>query len=279
MGQSVLRDSNPTSSKNNMVRPPDDISSNANSSDLLSDLTVSSIANINGTVNKSIADTRRKLVWVAVLLCACLLFAMALMIYMVSPLEQWTKNADALLECSLLEMSGLSPDASGISRFGGFLPGQAICSQANILSSEGQCGSDCFWRPDIDSSDLVCTLPGNTVESMVSQLTSRSCDCSCEEMLREVCETDLVANDVAVMTLSFAAQNLVVAIVGFNMGFRKGNLSLWISLFSTPTRDQSEVLSEAGRESSDIAREGAGGDTFSDLAMTSAEDSQPTGLI
>jgi hypothetical protein len=52
-----------------------------------------------------------------------------------------------------------------------------------------------------------------------------------------------------------------------------------MSLFSTATRDKSEVLSEAGRESSDVAGEDAGGDTFSDLAMTSAEDSQPTGLI
>ena len=39
-------------------------------------------------------------------------------------------------------------------------------------------------------------------------------------MLREVCETDLVANDVAIMTLSFAAQSLVVVIVGVYMGFR-----------------------------------------------------------
>lgn len=278
--QSALRDSNRTSSENSVVSP-DDISINANSSDLLSDLTVSSIANINaGTTNKSIADTRRKLVWVAVLLCACLCFAMALMIYMVPPLKQWTESADALLECSLLEMSGRSPDASAISGVAGFLPGQAICSQASILSSEGQCGSDCFWRPDIDINDLVCALPGNTIESMVSQLTTRSCDCSCQEMLREVCETDLVANDVAIMTLSFAAQSLVVAIVGVYMGFRKGTLNLWMSLFSTATRDKSEVSSEAGRESSGVTGEDAGGDdTFSDLAMTSAEDSQPTGLI
>ena len=121
--QSALRDSNRTSSENSVVSP-DDISINANSSDLLSDLTVSSIANINaGTTNKSIADTRRKLVWVAVLLCACLCFAMALMIYMVPPLKQWTESADALLECSLLEMSGRSPDASAISGVAGFLPG------------------------------------------------------------------------------------------------------------------------------------------------------------
>jgi hypothetical protein len=86
--------------------------------------------------------------------------------------------------------------------------------QGDILSSEGQCGSGCFWRPDIEENGMFCAIPGQTVEEMVNKWTSRTCDCSCDDILT------VKKPSVVVMALSFVAQALVVTIVGVNMAFR-----------------------------------------------------------
>ena len=99
-----------------------------------------------------------------------------------------------------------------------------VCSQADIISSDGQCGSDCFWKPNTDDNviwpenTMVCAIPGDAAEDMVNEWTSRSCDCSCEDMLKEGVEK--ATPSVFMMALSFVARNIVVTIVGLNMGFR-----------------------------------------------------------
>ena len=65
---------------------------------------------------------------------------------------------------------------------------------------------------------MVCALPGGAVEDMVNEWTSRTCDCSCDDMLGEGVREKRPS--IVVMTLSFVAQSLVVTIVGLNTAFR-----------------------------------------------------------
>ena len=76
------------------------------------------------------------------------------------------------------------------------------------------------------------------------------CNCPCEAMV------DIERPSVAILTLAHVAQNLVVVIVGINLGFRGDALDSWADLlrkasktFSSASVPQPVVLSEVPMDS------------------------------
>jgi hypothetical protein len=67
----------------------------------------------------NIAKQREKLLRIALQTCACLLLNLAMAIYISSSLEKWAQDMDVFLECSLLELSSVTPDRTNY----GFSPG------------------------------------------------------------------------------------------------------------------------------------------------------------
>jgi hypothetical protein len=95
-----------------------------------------------------------------------------------------------------------------------------VCSMEDLITVYKPCSSGCFYhgsssRPEDLYGGLFCLLEGNGDELVNPETgTSNFCACPCSIL------APIVRPSVAITTVAYAAQTLVVSVVALNMGFR-----------------------------------------------------------
>jgi hypothetical protein len=154
---------------------------------------------------------RRRLLRIALMTSVCLLLNTIVTLSVSLKLDEWSRTADILLDCSLKE-TNLSKDWEVY----GFNAKDFVSVCSAEEETRGSC--DCQWDPSYDQTHLNCEKE----EPPVFRLP---CNCPCSSFVT------VERPSVGILTLAHVSQSLVVAIVGLNLGFRKKNLDIWEAFF------------------------------------------------
>jgi hypothetical protein len=194
-------------------------------------------ANLESTPNTKSNKSRKRLLRIAGMVSICLVLNTAATLSISVHLEDWNRTADIALTCQTEESwAKRNWENYGLRR-------EAIaeaCSVDEYMAVTKPCDGSCLWYPEITETFLVCMnsarhdRPGyNSFEDFAEAKANGdwelgieeegiiACDCPCSSLI------EIKRPSVLILTLAHVAQNLVVVIVGLNMGFRKENLKSW----------------------------------------------------
>jgi hypothetical protein len=197
-----------------------------------------SSANLEATPNTESNKSRMRLLRIAGMVSICLVLNTAATLSISVHLEDWNRTADIALTCQ----TGESWTKRNWENYG-FRRGAIVeaCSvDEYMVVTNKHCEGSCFWYPEITEMFLVCLDPAvhdrrgyNSFEDFAEAKANGDwelgvedggiivCDCPCSSLI------EIKRPSVLTLTLAHVAQNLVVVIVGLNMGFRKENLNSW----------------------------------------------------
>jgi hypothetical protein len=137
---------------------------------------------------------RRQLLYIAVMISACLLIMMGALLSTSSKLEEWSRTADVSLACAIKE----TPFARNWESYG-FKEGSIVeaCSAeiSNAIQiAQRPCWGDCFWHTtaskSISSNGLVCSVIDETLEEIGNSPLGYTigkiarCDCPCSSLIQ-----------------------------------------------------------------------------------------------
>jgi hypothetical protein len=192
---------------------------------------------------KGVANKRRRLLQIAVMISLCLLLNTIAMLSTASKLEEWNRTADLSLNCHTGETwFTRNFEAYGLNRE----EAVNMCSAeaANGVAVQSPCRSDCYWQPSVYDLSLICAQEGSphqSIEDLVTAVEAGEnpsvCDCPCSAFVQVekprfsfvlciyigICVFHFLSfhfESVAMLVLAQVAQSLVVSIVGLNLGFR-----------------------------------------------------------
>jgi hypothetical protein len=192
-------------------------------------------ANFESAPNLQSDKSRKRLLRIAGVVSICLVLNTAATLSISVKQEDWIRTANISLTCQTKESwSKKNWENYGLGR------GEIVeaCSVDEHIPVTKPCGGSCLWYPEITEIFLVCMdaagydWPGyHSFEDFAKAKANGDwevgdggvivCDCPCSSLI------EIKRPSVSILTLAQVAQNLVVVVVGLNMGFRKENLKSW----------------------------------------------------
>ena len=197
---------------------------------------------------------RRRLLGIAGLISVCLLLNVMSTIATSVKLAEWTRTTELTLVCTIKEtLHSRAWDAYGLAEDAIV----KVCSKEEIVSSSYACTGSCHWHPGVTTNYLVCAKShGGSLEDQAAVMASIDkddwdnhaqvyCDCPCSRLVEikrpryrwnlndivykrawnDPISIHTAGNSVAMLTLSYVAQSMVVVVVGLSMGFRSVSVS------------------------------------------------------
>ncbi len=139
---------------------------------------------------KGVANKRRRLLQIAVMISVCLLLNTIAMLSTASKLEDWNRTADLSLNCHTGETwFTRNFEAYGLNRE----EAVNVCSAeaANGVAVQSPCRSDCYWQPSVYDLSLICAQEGTSHQSIEDLVTALEvgekpmvCDCPCSAFVQ-----------------------------------------------------------------------------------------------
>jgi hypothetical protein len=148
---------------------------------------------------KGVANKRRRLLQIAVMISVCLLLNTIAMLSTASKLEDWNRTADLSLNCHTGETwFTRNFEAYGLNREEAVNVCSAEAANGVAVQSNVQCRSDCYWQPSVfedlratNVQSLICVhegTPHQSIEDLVAALEVGGrptvCDCPCSAFVQ-----------------------------------------------------------------------------------------------
>jgi hypothetical protein len=192
-------------------------------------------ANLESAPNTQSDKSRKRLLRIAGMVSICLVLNTAATLSISVKHEDWSRTADIALTCQTKESWTKKNWENYGLRIGEIVE---ACSVDEHITITKPCEGSCLWYPEITDFFLVCMDPAvhnrpgyNSFEDFAKAKANGdwkigdggiyACDCPCSSLI------EIKRPSVLILTLAHVAQNLVVVVVGLNMGFRKENLKIW----------------------------------------------------
>eukprot|EP00398_MALV-I-01_sp_L67-1_P000699 gene699-605_t len=212
---------------------------------------------------KKLEGQRRRLIRIAATVSLCLLLNVGIVLFVTVQQSVWTEHEEKMHNC--LTQVG-NPDVKDY----GFreedsvkdvcmVPEEHLCRNIAIRTQAKYPIKDappfvyrCIWNPAITpwkDSSLICDLnelldqyPEDHPVSLDQEFLEHfryplHCQCECSDLLPNVADRP----STFVMTLAFAAQSMVAAIVALNLGFREDNMDLWRTAIRTTFKSSTQI--------------------------------------